>query len=622
MNDMRKIFFTLAVLISIQAAAQQTINYSTANAHSHNDYENKYPFVAAYDAKFGSIEADIFLWNDSLIVGHNQSDIQYKRTLERLYLDPLNNHTKKNGGFPYADTSRSLQILIDIKTKAEPTLQRLIEILYQYPLLINSQKIKFTITGNRPNESLFKNYPAFIYFDAEFGKSYSEAAMQKIVMFSDDLKTYTQWNGKGVLAEKDKLVIDSLVRIAHQEKKKIRFWDAPDFINAWYQLMHEGVDYINTDQIEGLADFLNRLGKNSFSSTSSYSIYKPSYKSDGANRKVKNVILLIGDGCGWPQLYAGYTANHGNLNIFQIKNMGLSKTSSYDSYITDSAPGSTSIASGVKTKNRFVGVDHTGAPLRLLPTYLEKKKIKTGLVTCGDITDATPADFYAHQIDRDSSIAVIRDLKKSPISILMGSGNESLNNVKLLNENGRQYINKEIISELQPQFKVVNTIDNVSSETGKRWVVIDNRAGLSFLNGRGNWLLKAFEKTLQILSKNKEGFFIMTEGAQIDYGCHANDLPYAVTEVADFDQVVAAALKFADENGETLVIVTADHETGGLTLLDGDYAKGYVSGQFSTNDHTVLPVPVFAYGPGSENFKGVYENTELFKKILEAYSKQ
>ena len=112
----------------------------------------------------------------------------------------------------------------------------------------------------------------------------------------------------------------------------------------------------------------------------------------------------------------------------------------------------------------------------------------------------------------------------------------------------------------------------------------------------------------------------MLEGAQIDYGGHADQLPYVVTEVTDFDQVIGKAMAFADSNGETLVIVAADHETGGLTLTAGDYTTGYISGQFSTNDHTAIPIPVFAYGPQSQLFNGVYENTEIFRKILQATS--
>ena len=110
----------------------------------------------------------------------------------------------------------------------------------------------------------------------------------------------------------------------------------------------------------------------------------------------------------------------------------------------------------------------------------------------------------------------------------------------------------------------------------------------------------------------------MLQSPQADHGGHKNSLPSVVTEVLDFDQTVGKALEFADKDGETLVIVTAAHETGGLTLLDGDYTKGYVSGQFSTNDHTAVPTPVFAYGPQSQLFRGVYENTELIDNIMSA----
>ena len=121
-----------------------------------------------------------------------------------------------------------------------------------------------------------------------------------------------------------------------------------------------------------------------------------------------------------------------------------------------------------------------------------------------------------------------------------------------------------------------------------------------------------------MLKNNPNGFFVMAEGAQVDYGGHQNQLGYVVTEMLDFDDLVGAALEFADNDGETLIIVTADHETGGLSLLDGDVKKGYVSGNFSTNDHTAIPVPVFAYGLRSFLFGGVYENTAIFQKIIDA----
>jgi alkaline phosphatase len=135
-------------------------------------------------------------------------------------------------------------------------------------------------------------------------------------------------------------------------------------------------------------------------------------------------------------------------------------------------------------------------------------------------------------------------------------------------------------------------------------------------HGRGKFLSRSINKTLETFSKDKRPFFMMAEGAQIDYGGHANNMEYVVREMLDFDEAVGEAMKFVDNNRETLLIVTADHETGGLTLVGGNTANGYVHGNFSTTDHTAVMVPVFAYGPGADLFRGVYPNTEIFYKIV------
>lgn len=169
-------------------------------------------------------------------------------------------------------------------------------------------------------------------------------------------------------------------------------------------------------------------------------------------------------------------------------------------------------------------------------------------------------------------------------------------------------------------YQLQTTLDSFEKATsGKQLVLLADSATRRVLDGRGDMLKTSLLKTIQLLSKNNTGFFIMAEGAQIDYGAHANDLPYVVTEQHDFDRLVGEALKFADHDGETLVIVTADHETGGLSLLDADYRKGTVRGYFSSDDHTNIMVPVFAYGPGAQNFIGIYNNTEIFNKIISAF---
>jgi alkaline phosphatase len=600
---MNKVLTFLLFFICAGAFAQPAA-YTVANLHSHNDYEKPFPFWEAYNQGFGSIEADIFLQGDNLIIAHDTIQLKLGRTLDSFYLQPLQQCIKKNSGYPYPDRSRVLLLLIDIKTEPVPTLGKLVEKLKAYPLITACPAIKIVITGNRPPAAAFTGYPPFIYFDGELYLNYSAEALTRIEMLSDDFKRYSIWNGKGIIPQKERRVLDSLIAKAHNAHKKLRFWNAPDTINSWYGFIKLGVDYINTDHIYGAATFLKQLPDRAYTSGNNYKTYTPLYKNDGTAARVKNVILLIGDGTGLAQLYAGYTSNRGALNIFNMRHTGFSKTSSYDSYITDSAPGSTAFSSGEKTNNRSVGVDHTGRALVLLPDILAKHKIKTGIITSGDITDATPADFYAHQPERSNSIAILNDLLQSPVSLIMGEGSDKTNTA--------------LAQKLAAQFTIVSSVDSVINDPSKKWMVTEKKAGLSMLEGRSNWSQKAFAKATSLLSKNKTGFFLVLEGAQVDYGGHENKLPYVVTEVMDFDQSVGKAMEFADSNGETLVIVTADHETGGLTLMDGDYNKGYVSGQFSTTDHTAIPVPVFAYGPGAQLFSGVYENTAVFNKILAA----
>lgn len=250
----RFISIMVCMTLSLAVAAQEK-NYTVANAHSHNDYAQQHPFTTAYNAGFGSIEADILLWHDSLIVGHSFHDTLYRRTIQSLYLDSLQEKLKMHKGYPYKDSSRYLQLMIDIKTDSIATLKKLVAILSTYPDLITAHHLYFTISGNRPSPDSFNTYPSFIWFDADMQRTYNAQAMKKIVMISDDLKNYTKWNGKTELSALDKKVLLSKIDEIHRLQKKVRFWDAPDFPQAWAQLMQLKVDFINTDNIDQLSDF-------------------------------------------------------------------------------------------------------------------------------------------------------------------------------------------------------------------------------------------------------------------------------------------------------------------------------------------------------------------------------
>jgi alkaline phosphatase len=257
---MQKLLYCLLFLYTGSFA--QPVVYSTANAHSHNDYEQPVPLYTAYYSGFGSIEVDIFLANDSLLVAHTPKDLYKYRTLENLYLKPLQAFIENNNGFVYADTSRKLQLMIDVKTEAVSTLNKLIALLQNYPALIRTRSLQIVISGNRPDPYSFTTYPSCIWFDGILSSQYSKDALSRIAMMSDDLKKYTRWNGNGHIPSNDLRKIQSAVERAHQLKKPVRFWGAPDFMDAWYQLIQLRVDYLNTDSIKALSAFLKQLPEN------------------------------------------------------------------------------------------------------------------------------------------------------------------------------------------------------------------------------------------------------------------------------------------------------------------------------------------------------------------------
>ena len=257
---MQKLLYCLIFLYTGSFA--QPVVYSTANAHSHNDYEQPVPLYTAYYSGFGSIEADIFLINDSLLVAHTPADLNKHRTLENMYLKPLAAFIENNRGYVYADTSRKLQLMIDIKTDAKSTLNKLIALLQQYPVLIRTNSLQIVISGNRPDPTNFASYPSCIWFDGVLDMHYSKEAMTRIAMLSDDLKKYTRWDGNGTIPARELNKLQGLVAYAHQLHKPVRFWGAPDFMDAWYQFIQLHVDFINTDSIKALSAFLKQLPEN------------------------------------------------------------------------------------------------------------------------------------------------------------------------------------------------------------------------------------------------------------------------------------------------------------------------------------------------------------------------
>jgi alkaline phosphatase len=327
-----------------------------------------------------------------------------------------------------------------------------------------------------------------------------------------------------------------------------------------------------------------------------------------AQKRVDKVIFMIGDGMGLNQIFASLTIN-GSLNMVSCPYSGFVKTDSSDDYRTDSAAAGTAISTGFKTKNGMVGMSKDTIPLVSIMENAKNNGFATGIVVTCSVTHATPAAFYAHQSNREFQENIAKDFVNSCVDVCIGGGRKFFID---------RDDNKDLtINLLEKGFKVIyNQNDIIDLESGKVIALLADEHLPKMSEGRGDYLSESTAKAIQILDNNsKKGFFLMIEGSQIDWGGHKNDQEYMIEEILDFDKAVRTALNYANRDKHTLVIITADHETGGMSLAEGNIARKEVKTVFTTKGHSASPVPVFAFGPGAENFTGFFDNTEFKNKI-------
>lgn len=322
--------------------------------------------------------------------------------------------------------------------------------------------------------------------------------------------------------------------------------------------------------------------------------------------KIKNVIVMIGDGMGLEQVSCGWVLNGGHLNLDNFPVTGFSRTYATDRLVTDSCAGGSAIATGVKTRYGYMGVDPDGNPVPSLLRLAQQKGKKTGIAVTCRINDATPLDFVGASLDRDDEQVNAAQYVDSGVDFLTGGGIQFWRN----RDDGRDLVRE--MTDRGYTF-VDNDEDLLKVREGKvlgLFAPLEMEPALD----RGPILEDCAMKAIELLD-NKRGFFLMIEGSSIDDWCHRQKVGYMAEELFDFDRTIGKVLKWAEKDGHTLVIVTADHATGGLTLLGGSLEDRNVKVHFSTKGHNGILVPVYAYGPHADEFSGIYENEEIFRKI-------
>lgn len=325
----------------------------------------------------------------------------------------------------------------------------------------------------------------------------------------------------------------------------------------------------------------------------------------------KNIILFIGDGMGFEQVKASgmyATGASGTLSFEAFPFSGSIRTLNAEGGVTDSAASATAMATGAKVSNGVISMSlpGSGIPLMTILEHLKSEGKSTGLVTTTFVTHATTATFGAHEPSRENYSSIADDyLNDARPNVLFGGAKyvtqyaaAAAGYTVVVDRAGLQALDTEKESMVSGQFGG----DNMPYE-------ID---GLGELPHLSEMTLAA----LRILDNDPDGFFLMVEGGRIDHACHAHDIEQAIWETIEFSNAVAVAMEWRNSHSDTLIIVTADHETGGLHVLANNGAGNLPTVTWGTTGHTSSPVPVFWWGINAELVSGTMENTNIFNIMI------
>lgn len=363
--------------------------------------------------------------------------------------------------------------------------------------------------------------------------------------------------------------------------------------------------------------------------------------------KVKNVIYLIGDGMGFGAVTTLLLTEDEPTGFEEAPVIGLSETCSANNYVTDSAAGGTALATGTRTNNGYVGADPDGNQLTSVLRKAQTYGMKTGIVVNTTLTEATPGAFYAGVTSRKMVFDIAKQFTESEVDVAIGGGldhfiarPDSLDLTATLIEKGYDvYLNWETVLNTEsdkfvgilPLYDLHRREKNNGTASAAEGQEVCLAAQMAAINEDINathlseptvYLEKATVKALDVLSRNtrdhKEGFFLMIESAIIDGYGHNNDGEGMIVEMQEFGRTLRAMIDYVNNHPETLLVVTADHETGGTGVYYNGHTpanEGPLRLKFSTSGHTGTVVPVFAYGAGAENFAGVMKNIDIPEKI-------
>ena len=325
--------------------------------------------------------------------------------------------------------------------------------------------------------------------------------------------------------------------------------------------------------------------------------------------EIRNIIFLIGDGMGLEQVSCAWVLNHGKLNLDNMPVVGLSRTYCTNELITDSGAGGTALAAGQKTGYSHVGTAADSTDLSSILVKAAALGKSTGVAVTCHFADATPCDFCCHNEYRYNQEDLIADYIDCGVDYLSGGGTDWFT---VNRTDGRNIINEMASAG----YHVALTEDELMAAE-LPVIGILSPDNLPVAEERGDLFRHTVARGIDLLSQNEKGFVMMIEGSCIDDWLHGNDIHYAMEELLDFDRTLGDVLEWAAKDGHTLVVVGADHNTGCLTLRDGNLEEGTIGVSFASESHNGIAVPFYAWGPGSAQFTGIHENAEYGQMLID-----
>jgi alkaline phosphatase len=330
----------------------------------------------------------------------------------------------------------------------------------------------------------------------------------------------------------------------------------------------------------------------------------------------RSLVLVIADGMGVGPLSTASALIHGTgggLAVERFPVVGLVRTAAADDLVTDSAAGATAMATGFKVPRKAVSML---ADKRLPVTLFEaarQRGLGTGVVTTTGLVDATPAAFVAHAGKRSEYGNILRQMVMSGTDVLIGGDWSRSRGAQ------RDQVYTDLMLKIEEvaadRYTVVRSEQELLDADGPVLALFPPRGDSPGLHGPR--LVVSTRQALQVLADNPEGFLLMVETEEIDEDAHENRIDGVVAGVEELDEAIEAVLEFADTAGDVLVLVTADHDTGGLGIVRGRYSEGRATIRWTSDGHTAQWVPLFAYGPGAERFGGVLDNTEIGRTVAD-----